>query len=80
MRYRSDRTIIYSRGKWQAPAGLPLFQVPFVGNSKLRPALRPAAGQYLPAIGGLHSFPEPMYRFPAAVVWLKCTLHDNYFL
>lgn len=56
-----------------------LFQLSFVGYSKLVAAFGTAAGQYLATIGRLHTLAKTMYRFAAAIMWLKCTFHKNYF-
>jgi len=56
-----------------------LFQFAFVANGKLMTALCTAAGQYLAAIGSLHTLAETMYRFATAIMRLECTFHDLFF-
>ena len=52
-----------------------LFQFSLIRNRQLQATFGSAAGQHFTAIGSLHSLSETMHRFPAAVMWLKCTFH-----
>ncbi len=56
-----------------------LLQFAFRRNTEFLPALCTAAGQYLAAIGSLHTLTETVNGFTAAAVWLKCSFHFSSF-
>jgi len=70
VRFRGDDTGFKSLRRF-----FRLLQLPFIGNRQLKPSFCAATGQYLAAIGGLHSLSETMHGFPATVMGLKCTFH-----
>ena len=73
--FATFKPFLFAEREFPGNDGDGLFQIRFVRNRQFMTALGPAAGQYLAAIGGLHTFTESVNGLAATRMRLKCTFH-----